>query len=64
MRPADQINGFESPLRPSLFDGVPPFINYVPNQIFGDLKEKPPQYWDFNKVRIQEYSDLVYNVID
>lgn len=48
-------NGFENPLRPSLFNGVPPFINYVPNQIFSDLKEKPPQYWDFNKVRLEKY---------
>ena len=45
-------NGFESPLRPSLFDGLPPLINYVPSNGIGDVNQKPPQYWDVNKVSI------------
>ena len=44
--------GFESPLRPSLFDGLPPFINYVPSNGIDNVTKKPALYWDVNKVSI------------
>ena len=45
-----EANGFEGPLRPSLFDGVPPFINFVPGENLDYEIEKSPQYWDVNEV--------------
>ena len=47
-----EFNGFESPLRPSLFDGLPPFINYVPSNEIDDVTKKSAQYWDVNEVSI------------
>ena len=38
----------EHPLRKSVFPGVPPFINYVPQAGFmgGSTLDPGPQYWD------------------
>ena len=47
-----EFNGFESPLRKSLFNGLPPYINYVPSNGISEITKKPPQYWDVNKVSI------------
>ena len=47
-----EFNGFESPLRQSLFDGLPPYINYVPSNGISNITKKPPQYWNVNKVSI------------
>jgi len=41
------------PLRPSLFSGVPPFINYIPASglhFGGHSLACGPQYWDEDQV--------------
>ena len=58
-----EFNGFESPLRPSLFDGLPPFINYVPSNGIDDVTKKPAQYWDVNEVSIEIMKNLVIRKI-
>jgi hypothetical protein len=50
----DERKTWREPLRPSLFSGVPPFINYVPAfglHFGGHSLECGPQYWDEDEVK-------------